>query len=293
MQKFLKKIAIYSGVAFVIFNLIAWCALFFLGRSQFYKPQFISNGLKQTNYDYVVLGSSTGLTTLDTRQIDSITGLDGVNISMDDTYASSHYLIAQHFFAEGNTTKTLVLSILPWDAENVAPTMGKNDYRFLPYGNREYVAQHFSSLETGYFKPLTLSRFFPIAGVATYNTEIFYPSVVAALKPKYHNRFDGTGNYSYPQSPGIVFKPLTTETVVSIRNPYLRKIEALCQEKGVRLIYYLSPNTISNYRLENHQTFVNHSNLLTDGTLFYDGIHVNSTGRKICSAAFAQVLKTE
>lgn len=292
MRKFLKKIAIYGFLSLVSFNLVAWASLYILGRSQFYKPQFISNGLKSRNYDYVVLGSSTGLTTLDTRQIDSITGLRGVNLSMDDTAAPSHYLMLQHFLEEGHSTQTLVLSVLPWDAQVTDPKIGKNDYRFLTYGDRDYVQAHFQALEDGYFRPLTLSRYLPIIGVATYNTEVFFPSLIAAAKPMYHNRFDDYGNYSYPESGGVTLTQKTTSPV-HMRNPYLKKIEAVCKARGIRLIYYLSPNASTRYATGNSHEFINHSDLLDDGNRFYDGIHVNSRGRKVCSEAVAELLKTK
>ena len=84
MKQFLKSIGLYGLISFLFFNGIAFLCLFFLSKSSFYKPSFVKNGVVNNSFDYVVLGSSTGLTTLDTKLIDSVTGMKGLNISMDD-----------------------------------------------------------------------------------------------------------------------------------------------------------------------------------------------------------------
>ena len=80
-----------------------------------YKNQFVKNGVKETEFDYVVLGSSTGLTTLDTKLIDEKMYTSGLNISMDDTSLSSHYLMLQYFLSLGkkrnNWSYVLLLEI--------------------------------------------------------------------------------------------------------------------------------------------------------------------------------------
>ncbi len=85
MKKFLLKIGMYGLVSFIMLNLIAWTSLYFMGKSSLYKPEYLTNRVKETQFDYVVLGSSTGLTTLNTSLIDSLSGKKGFNISIDDT----------------------------------------------------------------------------------------------------------------------------------------------------------------------------------------------------------------
>lgn len=93
MKKFLTKIVLYTFFILLIGNGIAWLSLYFIGKSNLYKPQFVKNGVKEKYFDYVVLGSSTGLTTLDTKLIDEKLKTKGLNISMDDSALSSHYLM--------------------------------------------------------------------------------------------------------------------------------------------------------------------------------------------------------
>ncbi len=291
MKLFLIKIFRYGLLSFLILNGIAFLSLYFLGVSHFYKPQFVKNGVIEKEFDYVVLGSSTGLTTLDTKLIDSITGKKGLNISMDDSALSSHYLMLQHFYASNKKTKTLVLAITPWDMAVINPVLNDNDYRFLPYINKNYVYDYYKNLEKSKFKVLTFSKYVPIIGLSYYNTELFYPSLVAALKPKKRNRFDDKGNYSYPNlgNPNeIKFNIID----LKFNNPYFYNIKQFCRDNKIQLLIYQSPlyNIRVNPKIIIDQTLINHSQLIEQESFFYDNIHVNIKGRKICSLNFAKQL---
>jgi len=290
MKKFLIALAKYGLLFLLVSNGIALLSLLALERSNFYKPEFVKNGLTSKNYDYAVLGSSTGLTTLDTKEIDSITGKNGINISMDDSAISSHYLMLQHFLAHGNHTKTLILTITPWNTEVAEPEINGNDYRFLPFIYTDYVYNYYSTLEKSFFKPLTLSRYFPIVGVAYYNTELFYPSVVAALQPKKRNRFDYKGNYSYPSGNHPKQHEKVIQQFKSV-NPYMDKIEDLCSKNNIKLLYYITPiYQTSVIPMDKNRAYINHADLLQTPDLFYDDMHVNAAGRLVCSAAVAKLL---
>ena len=289
MKKFIIKLGIYSVGCYLLFNTIALISLFALEKSNFYKPEFVKNGVSEKYFDYLVLGSSTGLTTLDTKQIDSITGKKGLNISMDDSALNSHFLMLEHYLALDKKTKCLVLAVTPWDLLVKNPKLNNNDYRFLPFIYKDYVYDYYKELETKTFKPLTFSRYCPLIGVSYYNTELFYPSIIAAIKPEKRNRFDEKGNFSYPTAGEPQETPLKNISL-KINNPYLKKIEELCKKNNIKLILYISPIYKTTVTLNKYNNIVNHSNFIQDKTLFYDNIHVNGMGRKKCSIAFAEIL---
>lgn len=290
MKRFLLKITIWSVLSFLALNAIAFGSLCFLGKSNLYKPQYLENGVKETVFDYVILGSSTGLTTLDSKQIDADSGKKGLNISLDDTSLSSHYVMLQHFYALGKKTDYLVLAITPWDISDSKPTISNNDYRFLPDVDKTYVHDYYGEMEKGFFKPLFLSRYFPLFGVSYYNTEVFYPSLLTVVKPEKRNRFDEKGNYSYPDFSGKPTKGKRRLMKGEFKNPYFHKIAQLCKRNNTELILYQSPLFETDLKYEaapENLKFVNHYNILTEPS-FYDNIHVNQRGRKICSQAFAK-----
>lgn len=280
----------YGLVSFIMLNLIAWTSQYFMGKSSLYKPEYIANRVRETKFDYVVLGSSTGLTTLNTAQIDSITGKKGFNISIDDTSMSTHYLMLQHFYATGKTTDRLILAITPWDAVDSKPTLNNNDYRFLPYVTRDYVFDYYKEMEKGWFKTLTYSRYLPVLGISYYNTELFYPSLLVAFQPEKRNRFDEKGNYSYPDEGSGPDEKKASVTKVVITNPFYTRIKTFCTAHNIELILYQSPIYKTKVAFTTDVKVVNHSDLLEDASFFYDAIHVNSKGREVCSGQAARTL---
>lgn len=293
MQRFLFKIGVWGVIVFAVLNGIAFLSLYFIGKSCLYKPQYLENGLKETAFDYVVLGSSTGLTTLDTKEIDSLTGKKGFNLSIDDTSMSTHYLMLQHFYALGKKTDHLILTITPWDIVDSLPTMSNNDYRFLTYVEEDYVYDYYKNIERGPFKFMTLSRFMPLLGVSYYNTEIFYPSIMTVVKTEKRNRFDDMGNYFYPKSgPGVKADSQNVVYNSKLKNPYFEKLYAFCKARNISLILYQSPlynSEIHYFGFPKGIKYIDHSRLLeADG--FYDNIHVNKEGRAIASQKLSKEL---
>jgi hypothetical protein len=290
MKQFLKSIGLYGLISFLFFNGIAFLCLFILGKSNFYKPCFVKNRKNSNSFDYVVLGSSTGLTTLDTKLIDSLSGKKGLNISMDDSSLNTQYLMLQHFLNSEKKTKCLVLAVTPWDLENNSPKLNNNDYRFLPFINEDYVYEYYLSMESDLFKPLAYSKYIPLIGMSYYNTELFYPSILAAVNSKKRNRFDDLGNYSYPSygSPNKINNEVIN---LELNNPYFSKISKLCEFHNIRLVSYISPIYKTKVNVDGIMIeLVNHSSFITDKKMFYDNIHVNKIGRRVCSKEFAKYI---
>ena len=293
MKRFIKHITVFIFVTFIALQLVSLLSLYFLRQSHFYKPQFVANTLRDVQLDYVVLGSSTGLTTLNTEQIDNETGLKGFNISVDDTSLSTHYLMLQHFIENEGSARSLVLVVSPGDLANGDPSISGNDYRFLPYAHKRYVNRHYVDMPSREAAILKVSKYMPFIGVSYYNAELFYPSLKAAIQPGTRNRFDKNGNYVYPTNGIAIEKTMRTkELYLTIANPYFEKIKALCDKEQIKLVVYQPPIYGSEVLGETGLLpFVNHSNLLTDPLLFYDRIHVNRKGRIAASRAFALQLK--
>lgn len=292
MKKFLTKLALYTFFILLIGNGIAYLSLYVLGKSQLYKNQFVKNGVQEKHFDYVVLGSSTGLTTLDTKLIDKTLNTSGLNISMDDTSLSSHYLMLQYFLSLGKTTNQLILCVTPGDLQNPVNELNNNDYRFLTEVQDTLVYNYYDRLEKNGLKVLTYSRYLPLLGISYYNNELFYPSLYAFLNPTKRNRFDDKGNYTYPQIVNNIEKRDVVTLKTSFINPSFLKIKKLCEEKKIQLVVYQSPIHRTNVIFPSTKDFkiINHSRILPE-ELFYDTIHVNSKGRTFCTLAFCKEIK--
>lgn len=293
MRNFLKRIGFIIIVFIGLSIIISATGLWAHRQSSFYKPSFLVNNVKENQFDYIILGASTGLTTLNTSTIDSIAKTNGVNLSMDDTALPSQYLMLQHFLAQGKTTKVCVLapSVPSFDAIN--KDVSDNDYRFLPYINTAYVSNYYSQFDTQRSKLLKASKWMPMLGMSYYNTELFYSSLITLVNSKRRHLFDDKGNYTYPEVKRKT-RAIDEKDKLEVRfaNEYVQKIKTLCEQNNIDLICYFSPmakksvvSNTDNYRI------VNHSNLLKNTMYFYDAIHVNTKGRHVASISFANELK--
>jgi len=293
MRVFLKHIGFILLVFIGLSLLISYASLWALRQGSFYKPSFLEQQVELEALDYVVLGSSTGLTTLNTQVLDSVLGTQGLNLSMDDTALSSQYVMLQHFIASGKQVETCILSasILDYDVEY--PVLSGNDYRFAPFGYRDYVQDYYSSFSERSAEVLSISNWFPMLSVGYYNTELFYPSLLSLLNSKKRNRFDAFGNYSYPEiskpsAPIIRRRALKVE----FKNPYIKRIHDLCKAQNIKLIVYLPPHKQLNvHPVKTTFSIINHSTIIDDLRYFYDNVHVNKSGRQVVSLMFARDLE--
>lgn len=286
MKKGLRHFLFYACITFVIANGLAWGILYIHKKASFYKPAFLTNQVLDSRFDYIILGSSIGLTTLDSFVIDSVSQKKGINLSMDDTGLPSQYLMLQHFLAENKETDYVILVLNSGEVMNTSGGLSDNDYRFLPFVSRDYVYEHFVSLEEG-FPVLSGSKYLPFLGVGYYNTELVAPSLASLFNTTKRNRFDEKGNYVYPTS-GTPPEKIFSEITLQFRNPYLEKIKSLCETHEISIILYQPPVYETEVLSGSTQGFINHSSLLKDKTFFYDAMHVNARGRAVASRLFAE-----
>lgn len=292
MNIFIKHIGRILIVALGLSILISAGSLWALRHSSFYKPSFVTHEVKEKEFDYIIIGASTGLTTLNTKVIDSLNHTRGINLSMVDTALSSQYLMLQHFLAEGKSTKFCVLAPSAQSFDRKKNNLSDNDYRFLMFANRQYVSNYYESYTGKEASLLYNSKWIPLLGVSYYNVELFYPSLISLIKPEMRNRFDNKGNYTYPEISKRI-KPIESFTKIPLdfTNIYVNKIKALCELHNIKLICYLSPIEGKKVVTQaSKYTIINHSDLLTNTKYFYDAIHVNQLGRKITSLRFAKEL---
>jgi hypothetical protein len=293
MRKFIIKSLVYGTSIFLILNIIAFISLYFLNKSHFYKPQYVSNIIVNKKIDYVTIGSSNGLTTLNTHIIDSLISTNGFNLCIDDTALSSQYLMLKHFYQLNNKTDYCILNILGGLEDDVIE-LNDNDYRFITFTNKEYVSDYYYNLEKGYFKPLYFSKYLPLFGVSFYNSEVFYPSLVSIIQPNKRNRFDEKGDYSYPNNnrKNLLIKKDKIIQKITIKNPYFYKIQDLCKENNTKLIIYQSPiHNVTVDLLNNSNYFINHSKEIIPADMFFDEVHLNKIGSIFCSKKFADEFK--
>lgn len=284
MKKFLINTLGYLFLILILGNIIAIISGYFLSKSYFYKPDFIINHFApNTHFNYILAGSSRGLTTINTVKVDEELGIKGLNISMDDTGLPSQFLMIQHYFESGFSSNYCILTLDIGHFEESERKLSDNDYRFISFSDRPYVNEYYDTFEKGIIRPLTLSKYFPILAFSFYNMELFWSSGLAAIKPKYTNRFDFNGNYSYPDgddtqdSKEIKFSEIELE----MRNPILAELSSYLKRKDCKLLIYVAPYSNLQLAITNSHGYevINHSGSLKLSNYFFDSDHVNGLGK--------------
>jgi hypothetical protein len=209
---------------------------------------------------------------------------------MDDTDLKTQLLMLKHFYASGYSAKNCVLTLDRQHYIQTDSTLGNNDYRFFAYAKRDYVNSHYETYEDGIVKSLSIAGYFPFAALSYYNLELFMPSGLSAIKPKYSNRFDEKGNYSYPNNQSIE-QPATRETrAAETTNPLLSEMKEICEKNNTILIFYIAPYLDESQNVTTGQLdtdLINHSDVLVGTSeYFYDKLHVNALGREKVTEQF-------
>ena len=293
MRRFIKHSVIVIVVSLILVNILSYTSLWSLRESSFYKPSFLMNTVEEEDFDYIILGASTGLTTLNTKAIDSVLGTSGINLAMDDTGIASHYLMLQHFLNQGKTSKycLLVPNAISYDINY--SNVSDNDYRFLPFVNEDYVNTYYDAYDGFESNVMSVSDYVPFVGVSYYNAELFFPSLLTAVNAQKRNRFDERGNYTYPER-NVKSVPISSkiDKMIKFKNTDLEAIWNLCKANDIELICYVAPmqDTSIKTKVQNFQV-INHSDLLDNTKYFYDTIHVNEKGRQLTSLEFAADIK--
>jgi hypothetical protein len=296
MKKFIFYFLKITLAGIILASLIAEGSYWALRNGNFYKPTFVENSIKEKNLDYVVLGASTALTGIDTRLLDSITGMKGYNLAIDDTGMPNSYIMLKHYLAQRKTTKKVILVPTVSSLKEENSTLGDNDHRFLMYNKRAYVHHYYKELEQEEekFPVMSTSKYLPFLGISYYNVELFFPSLVSLVKPDRRNRFDEFGNYTYPDKK---FKPKKTDLKiekVDFNNDYFKKIVQLCEKENIQLSVYFPPIYNTRLTIENKgYSVINFTEKLKEPKNFYDVLHINRVGRNKVTVALAQKLMDE
>lgn len=283
MRRFLMKTVFYGLVFAVLANLLSWGCFAVLRRADMYKPSYVAHREGGREFDYVVLGSSTGLVDLNTALIDSLTGLNGFNLSLDGMGPAGQYMMLEHFLSEGYAARRIILSV---DQTAYADTQAidMNEFYFLPWVGKDYVYWTFAEREPGLLKIRAYSRYFPMIGLGYYNQQLLGSCAIAFAAPRHRWYFDEKGNFTYPgvlDSLAWVGKELIVDTL-RIRNPYVHEMQRRCRQEGMELFYFLPPElgrkTVvldsANCHVWNYRDAYNRRM-----SFFHDAVHLNREGR--------------
>ncbi|KAA6324290.1 hypothetical protein EZS27_026364 [termite gut metagenome] len=284
MKKFCIKLGLYALVALIVSNLIAVGCFMCLRNSDMFKPSFLIRNIPvDSEFDYVVLGTSTAFTGIDTQLVDSLLQINGINIALDGMSYEGQAMMLSHFIAHGFKTNYCILGI-DRSVSYKQDVFSMNEFYFLPFINEDYVYDSFYNREHDWLKIRAYSRYCPILGLAYYNQQLYFSSLLAAIKPHYRHRFNQKGNTAYPDTHlSSEQHEKTSDTITHVNNA-VSAIEQICKDNNIKLIWYLPPrsgNTIVDSVFNQNRIIINSRELFEgkEDLFMYDFVHVNSKGR--------------
>lgn len=274
MKSFLFYLFKILVIAFLIVELSGFLLLRSFRETMFYKTNH-AHANSDAHYRYIILGSSRGLTSINTRKLG--VGDTGFNYSMDDTGLSSHRLMLQHLVYHNISADTLFL-VYENELERI-DKIASSDYRFLPFVSLPYVKNYIKQKNApGQFM---LANLFPFIPLGYYNVELFFPSLYTITDRQFKYRYNDVGDYDYPVS-DFRFDDLEyVEVELNFNNDELREISRICRERDVKLILLIVPAFRVNYKISGGERYeiidLSKESLLPIN--FYDRIHLNKTGK--------------
>jgi hypothetical protein len=271
----------------IIILISPWILLIIIKKSNIFKCTYVYNNLSNVTLDYIVLGSSRGLTTLNTNKIDSKLGLTGFNASTDGGGIATNWLMLNHLIHCNVKFKYCILVLDDMGIEDNTYQFSKNTYRFIPFFNYENIQNEINKFEDCREKfNFRASRFYPGFTVFENNKVILPTAIRALINPKERNRFDENGNYVYPSKVKID-KTYINDTVTYRKYGHVyHEFENLCKKNNIILITYIAPLQEHHLNLPPKSHLINHSSLFNNSIYFYDHLHVNSIGRDRATDSF-------
>lgn len=282
-------------------------------------------------YDLIFVGSSHAYCTFDPEIFDSEAGTNSFNMGMPLQLPASTYYELKDIFKH-QSPKTIVMEVY-WGVMNT-------DFQI------NQVTQLFQVMDNTALKSEYIEKVFPISEKIKYSVDALkyqsdyfayksdeydekFRNLFGISKPEEEKHTSGTEEYgtkgfiycTYNMLPGEYdktnqFKGLDGKDFAfsDIQLKYLKKIAALCEEEGARLIFVTAPiapvslDYIQNYDII-HNTIAetaealsvpyfdyniinSRENLVTDEN-FRDDAHLNYSGAEIICSHFINLLKEE
>jgi hypothetical protein len=251
------------------------------------------------SYDYAVLGSSRAFGAFDMNLLDSLTGMDGINLGSNGSGFKDNYLILS-IFLRSNKIRKLFLQVDMASLNSKAFFSNEfHAFTFMPYWEfeevREVLKKEISLLGAPissltpqwryfyfnkYFSPKEVLRKIQLSKV---NRDLYTDTKGGMLWEETAPKKEGIKIFQLPQT----------------ANPedwsYLMKIKSKAEDHGIVVVFFTAPRYQDQQReLRNILTSLPNRKIFPDGfnysdqELFYDQGHLNQLGKKKFTNQFGQ-----
>jgi hypothetical protein len=319
MKFFILRSFIFLSICFLALAAYGlFCEWFF--RNDTYLPQsskrYWAMKLKNGDYDYAVLGSSRAEGAFDLNLLDSLIGLQGVNIAANGSGYVDNYLVLNKFLKNGNKIKYLFLQadIYSLDPEG-SFSNAFHVYNFAPYYKdsvyKKAIDHYLSNEDQQMFHYISWLRFYkynkyfsPLQVCQRYKqskSSLKRPDLNVFADSSFRNDFIQDSSRFYKKPGSKQFK------VDSFDLHYFYKIIQLTKENNISLICFTAPDfhyqkkIYSNYQILKSRFYGNinmlgiphilpPSYLSNEINYFHDPGHINDYGRFYFTKYFSNII---
>lgn len=301
MNRFLLKSSLWLGlgIAFIL-GYGAFCDYFFQQRQYLDLAEKKQWALAQQggSYDYAVLGSSRAFGAFDMNLLDSLTGLNGINLGANGSGFKDNYLVLSLFLKSNQISKLFLQVDMASLNSKISFSNEFHAFTFMPFWEEEEVRnvlkEEIPLLNNSFTSLAPQWRYF-------YFNKYFSPKEVLRRV-----QLSKTQSDSYNRSKGgiqgkeIVKKQgeIKTYQLPKTADPadwkYLMKIKTKAESAGIEVIFF----TLPRYRdpqeevktilssLPNRKIFPNRFDV-SDASFFQDQGHLNEKGRNHFTRIFS------
>lgn len=292
MKNQLVNILVLVSLLYAIFWALDYCFTSTYKKASSSKIQWLYN-IEDKEYDFAVHGSSRSYTGVDVGEIENGTGYKGINIAVDGSSITDHYLILKIFLGNNNKIKRLYLQVDPWSCGSEKPADFATP-KFFPYLSEEVVFNHYKDFGFKWYA----YRYIPFLRYAEYNSlwgVHQYINNAYNLSPE---NFDKDGGRMYKNN---AFKDENENELREVKFDlsndyvYLNNIISLCKKNNIDLILFTAPisNIIINEKYNRNTlafeelmikkgvSYENFGHIYGNKTKFFvDPVHLNPPGVK-------------
>lgn len=307
MKQFLLKssLCLGLGIAFIL-GYGSFCDYFFQQRQYLdlsEKKQWVL-AQQGGSFDYAVLGSSRAYGAFDMNLLDSLTGLNGINLGANGSGFKDNYLVLS-LFLKSNQISKLFLQVDMASLNSKSSFSNEfHAFTFMPYWEsvevREVLKEEIPLLDNSISSLAPQWRYF-------YFNKYFSPKEVLRRTKLAERNMD-----TYTKSKGGITgeekiqseRDIKTYDLPKTEDPedwsYLIKINTKAEEAGIEVIFFTAPRFQDSQEkvkailssLPNRKIFPDVFDISNPG-LFQDQGHLNQQGRTLFTQQFSQNYNSE
>jgi hypothetical protein len=263
-------------------------------------------GLKNKTLDYAVIGSSDADRGIDINTIDSIYGVNGINLAQDGVCLEENFTMFKKFVNNNNKIKVLLISLFGNDFDSKWEFEIHYE-KYIPYLN-DTLIDAMLKLKTPPLKYWML-KLIPFSGYAEYNTFFTLKSVIRPkTSAKYFNDCNLAKGTELLYEKQNLYKWEDTKYDIK-RDGALDKFISYAKSKKIKIVFLVTPkysvamrhilnwkdvnDSIAKLALNNHIRYFNYTSdtfsICKDSVQFRDASHLNAAG----AIAFSKILAAD